>query len=301
MAQTLFNRAWSVSFGPPGNLTYVYKNLRTTFEIEKNSLGSSNKAKIKIYNLSGTSRNTFQKGYNIQLQAGYVGNDPDSVPLIDTIFSGNIIRLESKREGADIVTEFECGDSEKQIATNVFSKTYPPGTTYVQIVTDLANTLGVNVGVVIGIQNFKFSSAVTKSGSVSSILTELLKKQGLEWSIQNGVLQIVPTESHSGAQAIVLSNRTGGAYPGLTGLVGVPSRNGDLVGFKALLNPKIKPDSMVQIVSESVNGFFKVRKAKFEGDTHGDKWDVDCEGCKISAIQNLPFNTGTNFNTAVIA
>lgn len=281
--QYLFNRDWSTSIGIQGQTGFKYTVLKTVFDIDKTAISSSNKAKIDLYNLNDISRkNLEQKGLQVQLQAGYKG-------LIETLFVGNVAKTSSMRKGPDIITTIESGDGEKELAIAYFNKSYPPGTRYVTMIQDLAGALGVDIGTVLGIQDMVYNSGITLSGPVKFSLDKLLKRQALEWSIQNNALTIIPLTAHNGDQAIVLSQTSG--------LIGIPTQKDSGVEFIALLNPKILPGSCVQIVSNHVNGFYKVKRAHFEGDSHGQKWQVSCEGVPINAVQTIPVNQGSTFKT----
>lgn len=288
MSQHLFNRVWAVSIGLPGKLGKKYTGLRTVFDIDKTSTTSSNKAKIEVYNFNTQSRLNYQKGFQIQLQAGYTGLNGDT-PILETIYLGDIPQgpkgCISSRKGSSILTTFECGDAERQLVYGHFDQSYPPGTKYITVIQDLANEMNVDLGTVIGIQDQAFSTGYAATGSIASQLTKLLKNQKLEWHIQNGYLQILPLGAHNGDTAVILSNQKGPGKPGLTGLIGVPSQGDGFITFEALLNGKLLPGAPVQIFSETINGFFKIRRSHFEGDSHGDKWQVTCEGVAINASQ----------------
>ncbi len=283
-AQYLFNRDWAVTVGVQGETGVKYTKLKTVFDIDKTSFATSNKAKISIYNCSEVSRISFQKkGLIIKLEAGYKG-------LLETLYLGDVVRVESKRAGPDIITTFECGDAERQLVNAHFEQSYPAGTAYVKILQDLSVALGVNIGTVIGIQNLKFNSGVSMTGSIKHVLDKLLRKTGLEWSVQNNYLQIIPIRSHNGQTAVILTRNTG--------LIGVPSQKESGIQAIALLNPRLMPGSPIQLISQTINGFFKIRKAHFEGDSHGQKWQVTCEGVRINAEQTFPQNAGSTFKTS---
>lgn len=290
LPQYLFGRQWAVTLSETGQPGLKYegpgkdeKGLRVEFEITKTSQFSSNKAEIKIYNLSGLSRESFQKkGVKLKLEVGYQG-------LLSAVYFGDVAKSNSMRSG-DIITKFECGDAERNILNAHFDKSYPPGTTAVSIFKDLAIALDVDVGTVLGIQNKVYNSGVTCTGAVSTILKRLCEGQGLEASVQNGTLQIIPLSGHNGETAIFLDKTTG--------LIGVPSKKDSGCEFTALLNPQMLPGTLVQVKSETVQGYFKIKTAKFQGDSHGDKWQVLCEGTRISASQSFPFNSGLNFKTS---
>lgn len=283
-AQYLFDRAWAVTIGLPGETGFRYDSLKTTFEIEKTSASISNKAKIELYNLNDQSRLNFQrKGLQIRLEAGYRG-------LTEVLYIGDVTKTQSMRKGADIVTVFEAGDSEKALTTAHFQKSYPAGATFLQIISDLVKALGVNQGPIIGIPNVKYNNGFSVSGSIKKVLDTLIPNQGLEWSIQNGYLQIIPVTAHNGDEAVFLSKDTG--------LIGVPSQKDSGVEFISLLNPKLLPGSPVQLDSTLFKGFYKLKKSKVEGDSHGQKWQITAEGVRINAANAAAFTNQTIGNTA---
>lgn len=327
LTQFLFNRAWSIAIGLPGQPGKVYSSsltesiptsqpgiqgssavltadgkpptgLRVVFDIDKNSVGTSNKAHIEVYNFSPESRKNYRVGYQVAIKAGYQG-------AYSNIYIGEIPPgpggCISKRQGSDIVTIFECGSAEQQLVYGHLDKSYPPGTKIAVILQDLCDALAATLGVVIGLQQQVFSNGYVVSGSISKSINTLLKDQGLEWSVNDNVLQIIPVGAHNQEAAVVLSS---GFLPNQvnlstisneqlqfqgqnTGLIGVPSQGDGFITFIALLNPALQVGRPVLVVSENINGYFKIRRAHFEGDSHGDKWQVTCEAVAIKATQSL--------------
>lgn len=290
--QYLFSRTYALALGQPNQTSALqYSNieappfsigqwqkaspLRIKFDINKNSVGSSNKSKIDIFNLSQESRNKINVGWVIRLQAGYKG-------LMDTIFFGNVAPngMKSERKEADIITTLECGDGESAIVMTRLDKSYPAGTVLTQILSDIgiamntvtaSNSQQVNAGIVLGIPNIVFQRGFTASGSCRDLLDKLCLPNGLRWSVQNGNLNIIPINSTNGQSAIVVSSNTG--------MIGTPSKNQGYFEFTSLLNPKLTPGAVVQMDSENtaLNGFYKIVESHFEGDTHETKWQVVCK------------------------
>lgn len=314
-AQYLFKRSYALAIGGPGttaslqyaNFPLVGPNgiqapspLRIQFDIDKNAVGSSNKSKITVYNFSLQTRQSIKKGWVLRLQAGYNG-------LVETIFFGNVpagAGVKSKRDGPDIVTELECGDGENAIAYATLDKSYPSGTTLAQIITDLGSAMGATVngqpgvgaGVIAGIPAIVFNNGRHVRGSVRDSLETLLTPYNLRWNVHNGNLNILPRGASNGQTAILVSRATG--------MIGVPSYNNDLLQFTNLLNPKLVPDALIQMESENtaLNGFYKLNRCHYEGDTHDTKWQVACEGIKSqNLIQALPTATGFNAQGAVVS
>lgn len=295
LPQYLFNRKWGVTLKQVGSTDKgnLYTSLKTVFDIDKSSYSSSNKSKIEIYNLTETQRKgiaisnpqTGQLGDFIRLDAGYQG-------LLETLYVGDVVRATTERKGADIVTSFELGDSEKQLVYAHFEQSYPPGTTLAQIVIDCIDTLGVDEGIIDGIPDKTYNSGISFSGTVKSVLDKILNQPplvSLEWSVQNGEINILPLTKTIGTEAFLVSSKTG--------MIGIPSQGEGFVQFTMLLNPKLIPGTLVLLQTKTINGTFKIRRAHFEGDSHGQKWQVECEATPIFAAQALPASNNNVFGT----
>lgn len=309
-----FDRQWAVTLSEPNTaFGKTYSQLKVSFDIDKNSQSTSNKAKVDIWNLNEQSRQLYQKGAQLRLDAGYKN-------LVETLYIGDTTQngVRSKRSGADIIMSFECGANQKQLSSAVYDQSYPPGFPLVEILQDLANNgLGIPIGRVLGIPNFTYNSCLAVSGWVKDSLDKLLAPFDLEWFIDNNSLNILPKSAHLGNPAIVVSSGTTLRNPIAnlgplaatdinsfvsasnqnTGLIGAPSQGDGFVEFISLLNPKLNPGTLVQLLSETITGYFRIRRSHFEGDSHGDKWQVTCEAVRINATQNLSSNVGSKFKT----
>lgn len=115
----------------------------------------------------------------------------------------------------------------------------------------------------------------------------LADTNGLNWSIQGGVLQWLPYSSYKPGDAIVLTSQTG--------LIGLPQQTQDGIAIRSLLNPAIGPGQRVQINNKSIqraaqdqaflatnylpptqdDGFYKVIYCDHTGDTRGQPWYTD--------------------------
>ncbi len=291
----LFGRVWSLALGSPSqnfdSTTHDYTGLRVKFDIEKNTFGSSNKAKFEVFNLSTLSRQAIKKGYLLRWQAGYAG-------VLGTLFIGAVLPdgIKVRRDGQTIITELECGDGEAAITFKVYDHSYPSSTTLYQVFQDLAAALGVGIGNVIGIPAVTYSNGLAIEGKVSDTLNVLCKANGLKWYVLNGNLCITPIKGSNQAVAQVISKSTG--------MIGVPSTGGNFTRFTSLMNPLLVPDQLVKLVSENtaLNGYYRINRAHYQGDTHDSQWQVECECIPFpNAGQQLPAAQGNSFNSAVIA
>jgi hypothetical protein len=243
-----------------------FEELRIIFQVEKTSESNANTAKISVYNLSSKGRALVEeKKAFVLLEAGYRNS-------FAQLFIGDITRAYITRQGPDWVTTAECGDGALALRSTHVDKSYAPGTDYMDIIKDVAQSFvdqgRVVIGSLLGVKSEKTQSGLSVSGSSQKVLDELTGKQDLEWFIQDNTLQMMPKDSGSGLEAVLLTPQTG--------LIGTPIKRevdgGAGVEFKALLQPELVPGRMVKIESRQVNGFFKLRQVAFAGDTHGQPW-----------------------------
>lgn len=277
-AQYLFNRSYGVALeGPNATAATLYGNIsgqasavRVQMEVVKGASDSPNKAKVSLYNVGLSVREAVGRGWLIRCTAGYAG-------LVETLFIGVVGKATSRRDGPDIVTELECADGEQALLGSTFSKSYPPGTKLPQILQDVATAMDVDPGIALGIPNTVYRRGITVHGACRDILKKLLRKEGVEFSVQNGRLNVIPMRLHNGRTAIVVS--------AATGLINVPSISGTDITFESLLNPKLVPGQLVQVVSKNraINGFAKIRSIKVEADSHDARWAVTCVCNKVLA------------------
>ncbi len=253
-----------------------WTDLRVTFKIEKNSSKHTNNAEITIYNLSPTSRmGIVQRGTPVALVAGYT----DTAAII---YVGELVEPTHTRDGSDWTTKLVCrtGDAAWYRYT---SRAYTGSVPRVQVLTDLAASMGYSVptaGAALVSDHGVLGTGIVTHGQVHAEMDYLLRPLGLEWSIQDGELQIVAMNTGTREPAVLL-NAT-------SGLIGTPepqeayhftATRGKPKGIKAksLLQPSIRPGRLVKIESESATGVYVVNTCTHTGDTHGNDWQTELE------------------------
>lgn len=275
----LFNRMATLKVSPAtGGKGKSFAGLRVAFEIEKSSESTPNPAKIMIYNLSKPSRAELEKpGLIMILQVGYEGG-PDDDAQLSQLYIGDVKRVTTKRQGPDLITTLEGGDSEKAIKEVKIDQSYKEFTSVAQVISSLASKLGVSIGTISASVTDVFQHGLSLTGLVSDNLDLLTKKLGLEWHITDGQLNILGPKESTLEPAILLSPATG--------LIGTPSKRQDdqkvknaFTGIEcsSLLHPGIKPGRIISLVSDQIIGVFRVRRGKFQGDTDVGEWKVDIE------------------------
>lgn len=299
---SFFGRAYQVTLQPLttkqgglatkytyGSRTNTNEAIRCSFEVSKGLVSGANTAKVTLYNIAPIVRESLAMGWEVTIQAGYQG-------IFSILFRGIIQKTKSHRDGPDIVTDMECLDGGNVLNYMTVSKTYPKGTSWIAVVQDVASYFNVHVGTVLGLPKATFPRGITVHGQCSQIIQRLCHPYRLEFSIQDGLLTILPKDAHLGTMAIVLNKDTG--------LLGIPSVTLTGIEFEALLNPYLKAGQIVLLQSKNKlsDGYCKIRGVKFQGDTFGEKWTAACSAFAMpkGSVQTLKAAQGFNFETAVI-
>lgn len=257
MAQ-LYLRKVIVTLIPGVGQPKRFSNLRVRFRCEKSNESKPNPAEVEIFNLAAATRSSLEtKNSSILLEAGYEDT-------VETLFAGDITKIVHQQEGSDIISKAEVKDGGNKYRNAKIEKGLPPGVKTQQIIDELIKELGLPRGTVIGVPNSQYANGVALSGLVKDRLDDICKKNGLQWSIQNGIVQVVPEGETTTDAPILLSPDTG--------LIGSPSKTKEGVEFTSLLQPKLIPGRPVQLESKFLKGLFKVYKVSHEGDSETEQF-----------------------------
>lgn len=281
MAQ-LFNRKAIVTMGPKGGQGVRIEGLRVAFDITKTNKKSANNAKIMIYNLNESNKSILKtkEDLSLTLEIGYGINN------IDLLFTGDIVRSSTQRSGPDFISTIEVDDGDQALTTATLDKSYVAGTNMKTVVNDALQSMKdagqVIIGTVNNIKDDIAQNGFSASGLAANVIEQITKKQGLEFSVQDNETQILGEDEDTGEEAIVLTPSTGLIGSPRIGLIGKEAAKIDGIEFKALIQTtRFKPGRVAQIKSREVDGFFKILKSKFTGDTHAPAWFVTCEAQTI--------------------
>jgi hypothetical protein len=267
---TLFRRKCIVTVG-----TIQIRDLDVTFTIEKSLKREPNKCDLAIYNLNDDHRLQLaqQKVVPVKVEAGY----EEQTSLI---FAGDLRSAHSTRDGADIITKLSSGDGEHKLRSTRINKSFAKGTSVHTVLEEAAKALGVGLGNAVeafkkkGLQGVGdiFSGGTVLSGNAANEVDGLAKSAGLEWSVQDGNLQILERGRALEGVAVRLAPSTG--------LVGSPTiDNKGLIRATCLMIPDVFPGRQVSIESEAVRGVYRVDRCVYNGDTFGTEWTIQLE-CK---------------------
>lgn len=272
--------------------SFDVSDLRVVFSVEKLLDPKPNVATVVVYNLSRERRQSLED-LAAGFQAGAVSVAPSPVPVkieagyraagSSQIFLGQLRTVVSSREGPDYLTTIASGDGEREIQTGFVEQSLGPGAPVDSALRAITRALGVpnadaearRAATLIKAKGkaSMFDQGVTPSGNAAQWLTDFCRSADLEWSIQDGQLQILDRGKALAEQSYQLS--------GGTGLIGSPSVDQEGVcTFEARMLPDMRPGRVVVLDSEFVKGNYKIQKSTWAGDTHGAEWKVSCEAVR---------------------
>jgi hypothetical protein len=270
-----FNRKATLTIGK----TFI-NGLDIQFNVKKTLKAEPNTANIKVWNLSEQTRATVEasrpglkdaKPIPILLTAGYVGD-------VGQIYLGEVRSAFTTVEGPDRVTELTTGDGESAGRQRILQSIGPKTPVDVAL-RAIVRTLGIgegNIGKAItslksrGFGNLYEKGAVL-AGNSARLLTDFCKGSSLEWSIQDGRLQILDIGKALETKAFEVSAQTG--------MVGSPTIDSKgIASATVFLTSQLRPGVKVSFKAVGLKGFYRVTQVDYEGDTAGNDWY-----CKIKA------------------
>jgi hypothetical protein len=252
--------------------------LKIGFNVSKGISGEANTAKIEIWNLNESHRNSVGKELDqIILEAGYI--PPIGPSNVGVIFTGNLRDVEHRREGVDIKTTISCGDGDKALRSATISKTWPKGTDVETVLNDIFTELekeGIERGewkMPEGVQAYK--RPLSACGGCARELNYLGRSNKFYWSIQNNKMEIIPSDGHLSDAPAIITPRTG--------MIDTPTITDNGVKVSCLMDPTIAPGRLALIQSETLEmnaegGMYRVSQATYTGDNRDGDFKVEIHG-----------------------
>lgn len=274
-----FNRVLELSVGSAG-VGLLISDLNISFTIERSISFSENTAEFTVYNAKeDTRKNILKEGNNLIFKAGYEDE------AISTIYIGNITKSVSRLMGADWVTVISSSSvvsPNTPLKNTYVSLSYNKGTFISSPLRDIGIALGL---IVLGLENvalISLSEGFTFVGSAREALRQckkILEPKGIALYIDNTEIVIYNVGGRISRFAPVYLTYN-------TGLINVEEieeydtespENPKKIAIESLIIPRLQPNSLVTIVSESIRGTFLIEKVTFEGDNFGGQNICRCE------------------------
>lgn len=294
----LFDRQVRVAIGEGGGTGFEIGApaangipLHVKFSFEKADVESPNTGKVTVWNLNKEHLAELEKqDCKVIVRAGYADN-------IMQAFEGTVTHASTSKEGADRMTEIELASNMVELRDTSFSMSYAEGTKTDVIYQVIATAMGLPLSSSpTAIKNPTILSAgFSFVGGAKNLLNRLTRMDGNNWTIQDGVLQILKPaepismncyELNAGSGLIGMPKRVNisagsGSSKGGSETADDNSESAQL-GWEVtyLMNLAIGVNSYIHISSEMVNGYFRVQKVSIEGDNYEGDWQ-----CKATVLE----------------
>ena len=277
--------------------------LDASFRIVKTLKKEPNTCELTIYNLNGDHREQLAETENpvVQISAGYRGRDDQSTAAlaavdnllsggsespeegVGVIFLGDVRDVSSIYETPDWVTNLESGDGETSTRFARINKSFTAGTSLSTVLSEVARATGLGLGNAVRKAaegklieaGAEFLNTVTMSGQATKEMERMVKSAGLEWSIQDGLLQLLNPGGVLEDTSVVITPETG--------LIGSPTIGNDgVINIRALMNSDIVPGRQIELNSIAVVGRFRAERCEYVGSKSEIDFYVDIEAKQIS-------------------
>lgn len=284
----LWKRQYRVLFPDLGfsfdNLDETTEGLKISFQVDKDLTQKTNKTVLKIWNLSDDTRAKIEKPDTLlEIYAGYKDNGG---PV--KVFRGYVIQAVTKDEGKDVQTELRLGDGETAVRDSIVSLSFPPDTAGRKVTDTIAGEMGLTVSYGSNVTMETFKNGYSFTGYAADAMTEVCNAFGCDWSIQNGILQIIMAGGTFADRGIVFSPSSGLIGSPARVVKSKPSEDRETneqkrrrqeqkekpekrAGWEitTLLTPSVNPGDSVKVESRMASGWFRVEKVTHAGDSYG--------------------------------
>jgi hypothetical protein len=262
-------------------------HLRFRFEVRASDVETPNTLTVRVYNLKQATVNSIIQEFDtVTLTAGYqTGNK-------GTLFQGDIKQFRfGKEKNVDSYLEIAAGDGDQAYNQSTVNMSVAAGATDSQLLSKLAETMGLPIAQ--SANSFVSTGGVlprgkTLFGMSRVYMRELAQSNDCRWSIQDGVITLVPNTGYLQGQIVVLNSSSG--------MIGTPEQTDNGIVIRCELNPLIKIGQAVQINNADINqatiksqffpsytsqyypasiandGIYRVLVVEHQGDTRSNDW-----------------------------
>lgn len=303
----LFDRQYRLIVGQPSGAGrssngIEITDLRVQFNVTKTLTKNPNNSEISIYNLNPAHRELVEKpDTKCEFYAGY---SEDAGPVL--LFQGDVRFASTPFEIPDIETKLELGDGLKSYRDSMISLSYGKGIASQAIIREIASRMGLAVYISDDLPNRLWDNGFSFFGAARKALDKVVAGSNSQWSIQNGVLQVIKQGGGTSKRALVLSadsgmigspqrmrkaseqvaevtdNRTGKRVN-----VQRPTSKQDGWKVRGLLMPSIGAGDTVKLESRTIESELVVSSVTHRGDSHDGDWQTEMELVTYAAAEEI--------------
>lgn len=248
----LFGRRISLVVGKSGEgvtpKSVDLSELHIRFRVVSASVPTPKYAEVRIWNLAQDVVNEILKEFtDISLSVGY--GDDEGI-----IFQGSIARIAAGRENAvDSFVDILAQDGDVGYNWSITNKSLDDGWTDDDVYRHLMQDFASN-GLIAGNKpDFTLTPAPRGSslyGRTSDLMTQLAKRQGCDWFIEDGRVNLVKHKEFMESSNVPTLTPT-------SGLIGVPTVTYQGIQAQCLMNPMVKVGAIVKIDNSVINRLVK--------------------------------------------
>lgn len=304
--QKLFGRGIKCTIGIPNNphldITADFNDTNSSgldvsgldieFTADKSLKPEPNNCLVRIWNLTDQHRKQLANvsKLTLKLEVGYQS-------ALHQIYLGETRAAYTTRDGADLITHIESSDGAKEMATSRLLQPVGARVPAATALTAICNALGVETGnmpsVIKQLQEtweVPVLNGSSLTGNAAERLTDFCRSAGLEWSIQDGALQIIPigdilTGQNPNFSAAYNINAD-------TGMIGSPTLdNKGIVTVQTLIIPGIFPGVQISLESLQFQGAYRVQRCRWHGATFNQDWYLTMDCVPQGAVLPKPLPT----------
>lgn len=256
-------------------------DLHITFDISKMSDNKqkNNSATIEIYNLSKEKQRFLERKYiGLVLSVGWLDTG------LKRLFAGQVTEASTRKSGADVITILNVGVDYVELNHQTISKIVPEGSTYEDVIKEIAKELGTSRNVITGV-NCKnpVIDGYPLSGTPRQMLDEVCRANQMDWSIDDKVLYVSDTaESYTtDINSVVVISQSSGLLdrPYLTtgdvnrSVKDKKKKRG--LQFRCLIIPELVAGSLIKLEYEELTGYYRIDSMRIKGGWRVDEWFMD--------------------------
>lgn len=239
-------------------------------------------ATCTINNLSATSRAGIQKNQVVILNAGYEDD-------MGVLFVGQVAAVSHKQNGVDWQTKITATAALDQWLKTQVNKTYMAGATAEDMVRDLLNIFGLEVGIFQLVENVVYPRGRICSGKLKDVLTEIVVNECKSRLLIRNNQVIINNPADGVTKGYLLtpdsgllmssddSDTTATATQQTAGASAEVKKAEEKTWKRqCLLNYRLAPGDLIQIQSKDLNGKYIIVSGKHKGSPTGN-WLTEIE------------------------
>jgi hypothetical protein len=257
-------------------------DIKITFKIEKSKFKNPNTGTIEIYNLNKSTRDMLSNSnMTLTLNAGYEDG-------YETLINCDVSNVWHKFQGLDWVSTFEVAEGIVKIKESNTNKAFKKDEKLSDVIGTVAKDMKLEFDGLL--EDITLKSKEILSGNSATVLDDTLKSYDMQYHISDNKVKIFSTKLKR-KEAIVLSSSSGllkdnGVVKTEIGVnlksMLIPTINaGDTIYLDAayISDTKVKTIGVIKedMTLESMNGYYIVSVAKFQGDNKDGSYTVEVE------------------------